>query len=99
LLPAQGHINVQVLNEVAAVVIRKCELSLGEVREFPAGMSCVRVGHNPTRNFGIGITMECVVASVRRQVLCLRDGSRIPSAVDLSGSDVPRAPCEQFEIP
>ncbi len=36
LLQAQGHINVQVLNEVAAVAIRKRALSLGETREFLA---------------------------------------------------------------
>lgn len=38
LLRAQGHINVQVLNEVAAVAIRKRALTLGEVREFLAGI-------------------------------------------------------------
>jgi predicted nucleic acid-binding protein len=38
LLLRHGHISVQVLNELAAVILRKHALSIGEVREFLAGV-------------------------------------------------------------
>jgi predicted nucleic acid-binding protein len=38
LLRRRGHISVQVLNELAAVNLRKRALSTGEIREFLAGI-------------------------------------------------------------
>jgi predicted nucleic acid-binding protein len=53
-----GHVNVQVLNEVAAVALRKRALAIGEAREFLAGIRDFCRTHALTTDIherGIGI--------------------------------------------
>jgi predicted nucleic acid-binding protein len=78
LLPGRGAINVQVLNEISAVALRKQALSPAEVREFLSGLREFFVVYPVTveaHERGLGI--------VERYGFSLYDSMIVASALEL----------------
>ena len=93
LLLREGHISVQVLNEVAAVALRKQALSIAEIREFLSGIrECCRThaltpethdrGLDIAERYGFSIYDSLIVAAA------LASGCRTLYSEDLQHGQV-----------